>query len=238
MDEDGNRTPSTAEPRRDPAIARRMIQVLIQFAMIGVILFACAGRLDWGWAWAYLGVSAAILLCNLLVMPPQLIAERGRLDKNAKAWDKVITSVSLLPALAFPITAGLDQRFGWTPVMGLGVHLTGIAGYGLGQACFTWAMVSNPFFSTQVRIQTERGHEVVRRGPYRLVRHPGYLALMIFSMSGPLALGSLWALVPAGMTVVLMIIRTALEDRTLRAELEGYQAYAGEVRSRLIPGIW
>lgn len=234
-DKDGS---SNADLRREPAIARRVIQVLVQFILIGVILFASAGRLDWGWAWAYLGVSVGILICNLLILPPQLIAERGRLDKRAKGWDKVLTGISILPALAAPVAAGLDQRFGWSPPQALAVHLMGIAAFGLGQACFTWAMVSNPFFSTQVRIQPERGHEVARRGPYHFVRHPGYIALMIFSLGAPLALGSIWALAPAGVTVFLFIIRTALEDRTLRMELEGYEAYASEVRYRLIPGIW
>jgi protein-S-isoprenylcysteine O-methyltransferase Ste14 len=99
-------------------------------------------------------------------------------------------------------------------------------------------MVSNPFFSARVRIQRERGHQVARGGPYRFVRHPGYAAFILSSLAAPVFLGSIWALVPAGMTVGLFVMRTAFEDRTLRIELDGYQAYADEVRYRLIPGLW
>jgi protein-S-isoprenylcysteine O-methyltransferase Ste14 len=227
-----------SRPAQNRAVARRMIQVLLQFALIGVLLFVSAGRLDWGWAWAYLGVSAGVLVCNVLILPPELIAERGRRGEGVKRWDKVLTSISILPALAAPIVAGLDDRLGWSPPVVSAVHLAGLGAFGLGQACFSWAMASNPFFSAGTRIQSERGHQVVTRGPYRFVRHPGYAAFMIFAVAAPLALGSVWALIPAGVTDCLFVIRTALEDRTLRIELAGYEAYAGEVRYRLIPGLW
>jgi protein-S-isoprenylcysteine O-methyltransferase Ste14 len=229
---------SGSHPGQDRAVARRVIQVLLQFALIGVLLFGSAGRLDWGWAWAYLGVSAGVLICNLRILPPELIAERGRGGEGIKRWDKVLTGISVLPALAAPIIAGLDVRLGWSPPLGPAVHLAGLAAFALGEACFSWAMASNPFFSGNVRIQTERGHQVAKSGPYRFVRHPGYIAFIVFSLAVPLALGSVWALVPAGVTACLFVIRTALEDQTLKAELPGYASYADEVRYRLIPGLW
>jgi protein-S-isoprenylcysteine O-methyltransferase Ste14 len=238
MESNIRNTPSHAGEGRNPAVVRRLVQVLLQFILIGAILFASAGSLDWGWAWAYLGVSAGVLICNLLILPPELIAERGKGSEGVKRWDKIITGVSLLPALAAPILAGLDRRLGWSPALPLAMHLVGLAAFALGQAGFSWAMVSNPFFSARVRIQRERGHQVARGGPYRFVRHPGYAAFILSSLAAPVFLGSIWALVPAGMTVGLFVMRTTFEDRTLRIELDGYQAYADEVRYRLIPGLW
>ena len=221
------------------AIMKRMVQVIVQFLILAVILFISAGRLDWMWAWAYLGVGVGILIINVLVMPPELIAERGRTDKkDIKAWDRVLTTLIILPTLGMPIIAGLDERFGWSPQLALAVHLIGLAFIALGQGLFTWAMVSNKFFSTSVRIQMDRDHTVATCGPYRYVRHPGYVGYIVSLFATAVALGSLWALIPAGLTMGLMVVRTALEDRTLLEELDGYQDYAKQVRYRLLPGVW
>ena len=99
-------------------------------------------------------------------------------------------------------------------------------------------MAANAFFSMVVRIQEDRGHAVATGGPYRYVRHPGYVGMMLSLLGTPLLLGSLWALVPAGLATCLYVVRTALEDRTLQEELEGYKDYAGQVRRRLLPGVW
>ena len=101
-----------------------------------------------------------------------------------------------------------------------------------------WATASNPFFSQIFRLQRERGHSVASGGPYRLVRHPGYLGSILFELAVPIMLGSWWALIAGGLSAGLFLLRTGLEDRTLQAELEGYREYAGRVRSRLVPGIW
>ncbi len=108
----------------------------------------------------------------------------------------------------------------------------------LGFAIFSWAMASNAFFSTVVRVLADRGHTVCSTGPYRFVRHPGYVGAIAQSFSAPLLLGSLWALIPAGLAALFLIVRTALEDRTLHAELDGYRGYAARVRYRLLPGVW
>jgi protein-S-isoprenylcysteine O-methyltransferase Ste14 len=216
-----------------------MLQVIFQFLFLAVLLFISSGHLGWMWAWAHLGVGVGILIVNVSVMPPELIAERGRTDrKDVKAWDRVLTSLSVLPALGAPIVAGLDERWGWSPQLALVIHLLGLVFIALGQGLFTWAMVSNKFFSTAVRIQADRDHTVATGGPYRYVRHPGYVGYITASFATALALGSLWALVPAGLGMCLLVVRTALEDRTLLDELDGYKEYARRVRYRLLPGLW
>jgi protein-S-isoprenylcysteine O-methyltransferase Ste14 len=140
--------------------------------------------------------------------------------------------------LAVLVICGLDERFGWSPPLSLAVHVLGAAGFVLGQLLFTWAMASNVFFSTMVRLQAERGQAVASSGPYRYVRHPGYVGYTVAALGNALLLGSLWGLVPAAVVGVGMVVRTALEDRTLQEQLEGYKEYAQRVRYRLVPGIW
>jgi protein-S-isoprenylcysteine O-methyltransferase Ste14 len=146
--------------------------------------------------------------------------------------------VALYGPLLIWIVAGLDERYGWSPQISLWLQVVAIIVAVLGSALATWAMLSNTFFSGTVRIQKERGHTVASGGPYRYVRHPGYVAGILFDVATPLILGSLWALVPAGLTVCAFVVRTALEDRTLQEELAGYREYAQQVRYRLLPGVW
>ncbi|MEE8392394.1 MAG: isoprenylcysteine carboxylmethyltransferase family protein [Anaerolineae bacterium] len=220
-------------------VLKRFVQVIIIVVVQAVTLFISAGRLDWVWAWAYLGVGVGILAINVLVMPPELIAERGRADKEGiKSWDRVVTTLLILPTLGTPIMAGLDERFGWSPPLALAIQVVALVVWALGQGLFTWAMVSNKFFSTAVRIQTDRGHTVASSGPYRYVRHPGYVGYIVFLFATSVALGSLWALIPAGLGMCLFVVRTALEDRTLQDELDGYKKYAQQVHYRLLPGVW
>jgi len=134
--------------------------------------------------------------------------------------------------------AGLDERFGWSHQITPVIHLIGLTFYGLGQGLFSWAMASNKNFSTAVRIQMDRGHTVATSGPYRYIRHPGYMGYIVSSLGMALALGSLWAIIPAGLIACFLVVRTVLEDRTLQDELPGYKDYAQGVRYRLLPGIW
>jgi protein-S-isoprenylcysteine O-methyltransferase Ste14 len=219
-------------------VRKRMVQVVVQMALFAAILFGTAGTLRWIWVWVYLGAGLAVMAANALLLPRELIAERGSPRENVKSWDKVLGAIMAVPVLGILVVSGLDERFGWSPDLPLAVHLAGLAGMVLGQALFTWAMASNKFFSTQVRIQMDRSHTVASGGPYRWVRHPGYVGYIAFSVATPPILGSLWGLVPAGVLAVLMVVRTALEDRTLQEELEGYREYAQRVRYRLLPGVW
>jgi protein-S-isoprenylcysteine O-methyltransferase Ste14 len=219
-------------------VRKRMLQVVVQFLILAAILFIASGRLDWVWAWAYLGVGVGIVAINALVLPPELIAERGQTKEDTKSWDKVLGILLITPTLGTLIVAGLDKRFGWSLPLAVVVHLVALIFYALAQGLFTWAMASNKFFSGTVRIQKERGHTVASGGPYRYVRHPGYVSYIASWIATSLALGSLWALIPAGLVMGLMVVRTALEDKTLQAELDGYKDYAARVRYRLLPGVW
>lgn len=215
---------------------------LIDLAIMGIILFASAGTLSWwrGWAvWGFYLLSAGAQGLVLGSRHPSLLAERARLQKGTKRWDIVIATLaaSWLP-MATMCLAGLSVRHGWHPEMPLGWTVVGALGAVAGWALTVWAMAANAFFAATVRIQQDRGHTVVSTGPYALARHPGYVGAILFNLGHPLVLGSWWALVPSGLAAALFILRTALEDRTLQAELPGYDAYAQRVRWRLLPRVW
>ncbi|NLD42586.1 MAG: isoprenylcysteine carboxylmethyltransferase family protein [Chloroflexi bacterium] len=206
------------------------------------ILLLSAGRVGWVWAWVYLGislVSAGTGGAITLRASPEAVAERGRWPLGTKGWDRVIGTLWLLLLyILLPLVAGLDERSGWTRGLSSAWNLTGAlvlaAGYGLCE----WALIVNTYFSTAVRIQSDRGQTVCRSGPYRLVRHPGYAGYILQCLGTALLLGSWWALVPGGLAAAVIATRTALEDRLLQEELPGYPDYAQEVRYRLIPGVW
>ena len=233
----------TTEKRPSVAagIVARAGTVAIFLIVQAVILFVAAGRLSWTWAWVYLGICLVSLAINGTIMlrtSPETIAERGR-PQATQDWDKVVGGLwALVLYLVLPLVAGLDVRFGWTRELGVAWNLAGAvvlaAGLGLGG----WAMIANAYFSTAVRIQSERGQTVCRSGPYRFVRHPGYVGFILQSLGTPILLGSFWALIPGIVAVALIVIRTAFEDRMLRAELPGYGEYTQQVRYRLVPGVW
>jgi protein-S-isoprenylcysteine O-methyltransferase Ste14 len=215
-----------------------MRQVAGQFVLLIATMVITSGRPGWIWLWVYVGAGLLILVVNARVVPRDLIRERGQPGGNVKSWDRRLTALASVAGLAQFVVAGLDERFAWSQELSLAVHLVGLAGLVLGQLLFSWAMASNRFFSTAVRIQHDRGQTVAQAGPYRYVRHPGYAGFILSGACTALLLGSLWALVPAAISGVLLVVRTALEDRTLCAELEGYEAYARRVRYRLVPGVW
>lgn len=209
---------------------------------VGVVLMLSAGRWDWWAGWLYVLIFLAFDAATALVALPRdpgLLIERSQASPGIKSWDKVIMPVSsgLLP-LASWILAGLNQRWGWAPPVSRGFVLGGLALTVLGYGLLVWAMAANAFFSPVVRIQAERGHQVADGGPYRYLRHPGYLGAIGFSLGVPLQLGSWWALIPGLAAAGLFILRTALEDRTLAEELPGYEEYRQRVKYRLVPGVW
>jgi protein-S-isoprenylcysteine O-methyltransferase Ste14 len=222
-------------------IINRFAQIAVVFGLQATALFGGAGNPGWIWAWVLLIICLASVVTNASIMlhyNPETVAERGRVT-GTKNWDKVVGGLwSLLLFLILPFLAGLDVRHSWTGEAGVEWHIAGAilvtGGLGLGG----WAMISNAYFSTAVRIQSDRGQTVCRTGPYRRVRHPGYLGFTLQSLGTPLLLGSLWGLIPGCAAALLMIIRTYLEDRMLQDELPGYKEFSHDVRYRLVPGIW
>jgi protein-S-isoprenylcysteine O-methyltransferase Ste14 len=219
-------------------ILKRLIQVTMSVIFIAILLLVSAGKIDWIYAWLYIISSLLVIIINAFIFPPELISERGRKKENVEKWDKLISGLITFPWLALYIVSGLDIRFGLSLELASWIHITGLVIYVLGNAFVSWAMISNIYFSTAVRIQYDRGHTVSIGGPYRFMRHPGYMGMIIYLLATPIILGSIWALIPASLTVILFIIRTAFEDNTLKNKLEGYKEYAERVKYRLIPGIW
>jgi protein-S-isoprenylcysteine O-methyltransferase Ste14 len=220
---------------------RRVVAVFAFTLVMGAILFLSAGTLAWRRAWVWLAANGLIVIANgvvLLLTNPEIVEERGRRHEGTKGFDRLVSAAIVPGYLGLPLVAGLDAvRFGWTSLpawaMGVGLGLLVIS-----DGISLWAMAVNRHLETTVRIQADRGHQVVTAGPYRLVRHPMYLGMCLQFPSWPLILGSAWAFVPAGAIVALFALRTALEDRTLRAELPGYEGYARTTRYRLVPGVW
>ena len=223
---------------------RQWIRLVVAYLLIPLILFICGGDLVWWQAWLY---SMLILAAGIggrmwaEQRHPGLTAERQNIEniQNAKAWDKVLAPLMAV-SLVFPmvIVAGLDHRYSWSPEFPLWLIVIGFILISLGYAFAAWALAENRFFSSVVRIQTDRGHVVCDSGPYRFVRHPGYAGNILPLFGIVLALGSAWTLIPTAVALIITVIRTVLEDQTLQEELPGYRDYARRVRYRLIPGIY
>jgi protein-S-isoprenylcysteine O-methyltransferase Ste14 len=229
------------EETMSPAIRKRLLQIGFLVLVQAVLLFASAWKWNWWNAWAYLALYLVFLAFNAFVLlgkHSELVEERSKIGEGAKGWDKIIGLITGVGGFFILIIAGLDERFGWAGSITVWIQIAAFVLMGLSYPLFTWAMVSNRFFSTIVRIQKERGHSVQTGGPYRFIRHPGYASLLVSYITIPIALGSLWACLPMAMLVINLLIRTTLEDRTLQNELDGYKEYATLVRYRLIPGIW
>jgi protein-S-isoprenylcysteine O-methyltransferase Ste14 len=222
-------------------LARYLLDSILSLAGGGLVLFWPAGRIDWWPAWGVLGVNAFMMAAMGVVifrLYPDLAAERLSPPKGAKKWDLAINSGNRSIQFARYIVAGLDRRYDWTGGFPVEIQITALAISFLGYSIIPWAVANNEFFSQIVRIQSDRGHSVAASGPYRFVRHPSYLGMIAFELAIPIMLASWWSLLVSVGNVLLIILRTALEDRTLQVELTGYADYAQVVRYRLIPGIW
>jgi protein-S-isoprenylcysteine O-methyltransferase Ste14 len=220
------------------SVVARSVATLL---LLALLLFVPAGSIRWLRGWLFVLVLVTNIGVSALYLRranPEIFVARRRIHPGTKRWDRILLGFLLPTMLAtVPVAALDDGRFQWSRmswrVVGLG-YLLLMAG----TAITAWAQAVNRFFEPGVRIQTDRGHHVVETGPYAIVRHPGYAAACLLFAGIALALGSWWALIPAGLAMLLLVIRTEWEDRTLRAELGGYVAYSQRVRCRLIPGVW
>ena len=236
MNSDMSRKPETTD-----VLKKWLPQVGVYILIIAVSLFATSGRLDWGMAWVYIGVYVAVQVVFALIMlphNPELIVDRTQ-NEGPRDLDRILAGImALFGPVSIWIVAGLDMRFGWSAQMPLTWQLVALAVVAVGSLLTIWAMAVNKFFYGTVRIDKEKNHMVVSNGPYQYIRHPGYTGAIIFDLATSLALGSLWAFIPALLTTGFIIIRTALEDKTLQEELPGYKTYAQRVHYRLLPGMW
>jgi len=217
---------------------KHLLGSLIFFAVI----FISAGRVLNYWQgiiYLALGLVMTILSYTFLQVDPDLLKERSKPGKDTKKWDKMILGLSFLLTLSMYIIAGLDSgRFHWSPDFHWSLCLIGTLLTALGQLLFLIAQKQNRFFSSTVRIQTERGHAVCDTGLYKVVRHPAYMGSIIQAIGFPLLFGSLWSIIPVLILIILFIIRTTLEDKTLRNELNGYTEYSRKTKYKLIPFVW
>ncbi len=204
-------------------------------AVVGGVVFLAAGRFDLPGVWAILGTLAAFSLAMAVCADRDLMRERVAPGPGER--DRLTRPLGTALLFAHWVLAGLDARFDWTPVP-WEVQIAGAVGYAVALVFLFWVMRTNRFYSSAVRVQTDRGHEVVDAGPYRFVRHPGYAATLAGAFLGGLALGSWVAFLPLLACGALFVRRTLIEDAMLRRDLPGYAEYAERVRSRLIAGVF
>lgn len=218
---------------------------LVVFLAIGLgmaaLLFGLAGTLAWwqGWAFILVNIGLSVLLSQMVFKKdPALVEERAKASLLAPRWDRVLVKLINLALPLMLLVAALDKRFAWSPTTGNPVSMLALLVVVMGVVLTFQAMRSNPFFSSHVRIQEDRGHQVVSHGPYRVVRHPGYTGALLYNLALPVLLGSRWAVVVGLLFLILTLVRTALEDRMLCQQLQGYREYAEQVRYRLVPFLW
>jgi protein-S-isoprenylcysteine O-methyltransferase Ste14 len=222
----------------------KYLRGILFFFGLPALVFIVAGTVRWWQAWVYIGISyAASITSRALItkIHPDLLQERLHYSEkaDAKKWDKILMPfVAMICPAAYFLVAALDKRLGWSSPMPLWAYLAALLITLTFYAISSWALVENRFFSAVVRIQADRGQTVVDSGPYHYLRHPGYLAGMVVALAFPMMMNTWWAYIPVGIMCVLIIVRTALEDKTLNNELPGYAEYSQKTKFRLLPGIW
>ena len=226
---------------RSSTVVLYCVRETLGLLTIGAALFWPAGTFAWWQAWAVLadtlawtvGMGVVILIYN-----PSLLAERLGPRPNAKKWDTLIMSFLGILQLVRYILARFDHKLGWSGSFPLWLQVTAAGLCLLAYGLVVWAAGVNAFFTQIVRIQEERGQTVVKDGPYRLIRHPAYLGAGLVEITVPVLLGSWWAMSISVVTLILLLLRTSLEDKMLRKDLPGYEEFCHQTRFRLIPGVW
>ena len=225
-------------------LLRAIIGFTLYLLFVPALLFLAAGTMNWIMGWIYVVLLLGSTLGSRFIAwrkHPDVLRERARFAEaeGAKSWDRLlVVIVGLLGPMVLMIVAGLDHRFSWSSTIPLFGQIIAAVLVAIGYGLAVWAMAVNPFFSAVVRIQKDRGQVVVSSGPYRYVRHPSYAGALIASLALPFMLEAMWTLVPALAIVIALIIRTALEDKMLMKEMDGYAAYSAKTPWRLFPAIW
>jgi len=224
------------------AVLKMFASFLVTLLLSGILIFGCAGRLNCTLGWIFVIawiIPKLVFLAALRLKDPDLLVERATKHKNTQRYDRILIPIYFVFAFGTFIVASLDGgRFRWSGDVSVVWVILAYIIYLLGNSLAGWAINSNPFFSAESRIQTDRSQKVASTGPYRFIRHPAYSAAFLFWITTGLMLESWWGLVPGFLAGLMMVIRTAYEDRMLIAELPGYAGYAQQVRYRLVPGIW
>ena len=224
-----------------PLWLKYMLIGILAISVLVLVLLILAGRFDYWQAWLFgsINIILVIFLFAFFTDKIGIIRERMHPGSGTKWWDKLFWALYGPMNLAIIIVAALDAgRFRWSPEFSYVVYILGYVLYLIANSLHLWAILANEFYTSTVRLQDERGQFVIESGPYRLVRHPGYLGIILMLLCIALLLGSLWALIPFAIVLILLILRTALEDKTLYNELDGYRHYMQKTRYRLFPGIW
>ena len=221
-------------------LVRYAFSIILFATFFAAALFLSSGSLYWVMGWGYIGLvvaSQGLVAVVLAVKNPELLNERAQPGK--RNLDRVLAGVmAVYGPIGICIVSGLNHRYGWSPSVSLEVQLIAMGVAAIGALMTVWAMVTNKYFYSVLRIEIEMGHTVYTSGPYERIRHPGYTGALIFSCATPFMLGSVWAFIPAAATVFAIVVRTALEDSMLMSGLDGYKDYTSKVRYRLLPGVW
>lgn len=224
------------------AFRKMVASMLVTTIFIAVIVFIPVGRLDWMLGWIFVAAWSLPKLVFTFILrwyDPELLVERMTRHQNTQKYERVIIPLYYILSLGTILFAVLDGgRFHWSAQVPTVVIILSYIINLSGSLLAYWAVSANPFFSSESRLQIDRNQRVTRSGPYRFVRHPGYLASILLWPVYGLMLGSWWAFIPGLLAAMMMLIRTIYEDRMLRTELPGYAEYARQVRYRLFPGIW
>ena len=222
---------------------RVILGVFFLILLVPLLPLLISGRWDWWEAWVYAFVYILTFVVSRALAArhsPGILAERGKImaQSDTQSWDRVLVPLVMLGGVLLPLAVGLEARFDQPPTFSLVVKLIALTFFILGMVWSSLALIENNFFSGTVRLQSERGQKVISSGPYAVMRHPGYSGALLTYLTTPILLESWWAFLPAVCLLVVLVVRTRLEDRFLQENLVGYREYAEQVRYRLLPGIW
>lgn len=209
--------------------------------LMAFVFFLAAGRLDIIRAWVAFGIHLFGGIVGVILLwkfSPGLANQRASARSGTKKWDKAIVPIIYSLLLIIQLVAGLDVGRYRFSQLGGNFAIGGIILYVAYFILLYWSMLANEYFEISSRVQKDRGHKVINKGPYGFVRHPGYVAVILFSLADSFVIGSFYALIPAALVIFMTFIRTFLEDNMLQKELKGYSEYANQTKYRLLPGIW